>query len=68
MMNVYDITVPIYAESKEEALNAQKALYAFIDNYRQRGIAVSGNKISQAMTMLESSSFAKFQIENFLTR
>lgn len=67
-MNVYNITVPIYAESEQEAMEAQKALYNFVNRYRERNVAVTGNKVASALNRLESNPFIKSQIDNFLTK
>ena len=66
-MNVYQITIPVYAESKEEAEKAQDTLYGFVDRYRKRGIAVTGAKIYAALSMLNSNAFIKTHVDNFLT-
>ena len=66
-MNVYQITIPVYAESKEEAEKAQNTLYGFVDGYRKRGIAVKGAKIAAALSMLNSNAFIKTHVDNFLT-
>lgn len=67
-MNVYNITVPIYAESKQEAMEAQQALYSFINRYRERNVAVTGNKVAAALKNLESNPFIKSQVDNFLMK
>lgn len=67
-MNVYPITVPIYAESEQEAMEAQQALYNFVNRYRERNVAVTGNKVAAALKKLESSPFIKSQIDKFLTK
>ena len=66
-MNVYQITIPVYAESKEEAEKAQNTLYGFVDGYRKRGIAVTGAKIDAALNMLDGNPFIKTHVDNFLT-
>lgn len=67
-MQVYNITIPIYADSQEEAQKAQDALFGFVDRYRAKGIAVTGNKITGALNKLEGSAFVKSQIDNFLMK
>ena len=66
-MNVYQITIPVYAESKEEAEKAQNTLYRFVDRYRKGGIAVTGAKITSALSMLDGNPFIKTHVDNFLT-
>lgn len=65
-MKVFRITVPIYAESENEATMAQKALYDFVNAYREKNVAVTAKKISKAFKMLDSNAFIKTQIDNFL--
>ena len=67
-MNVYTITVPIYAESEQEAMEAQQALYNFVNRYRERNVAVTGSKVAAALKNLESNPFIKSQIDKFLTK
>lgn len=65
-MKVFRITIPIYAESENEATMAQKALYDFVNAYREKNVAVTAKKISKAFNMLNSNAFVKTQIDNFL--
>ena len=58
--------MPIYAESEDEAMMAQKALFDFVNAYREKNIAVTAKKISKAFNMLDGNSFVKTQIYNFL--
>lgn len=67
-MNVYTITVPIYAESEQEAMEAQQALYNFVNIYRERNVAVTGSKVAAALKNLESNPFIKSQIDKFLMK
>lgn len=67
-MNVYTITVPIYAESEQEAMEAQQALYNFVNRYRERNVAVTGSKVAAALKNLESNPFLKSQIDKFLMK
>lgn len=67
-MNVYNITIPIYAASEHEAKEAQAALFDFVSRYREKRIAVTGEKVTTALKKLESNAFIKSQIDNFLTR
>lgn len=67
-MNIYNITIPIYAENEQEAIEAQNALFNFVNRYREKNVAVTGNKIASALKRLDSSPFVKSQIDNFLTK
>lgn len=67
-MEIYNITVPIYALSKEEAESAQNALHSFVENYRNKNIAVTGSKIVHALSSLENNGFISIQVENFFRK
>lgn len=67
-MNVYNITVPIYADNEIEAKEAQNALFNFVNRYREKNVAVTGTKVAAALKKLESNAFIKSQIDNFLTK
>lgn len=67
-MNVYNITIPIYAENEQEAMEGQQALFDFVNRYRERNVAVTGRKIAAALKNLESSPFIKSQVDKFLTK
>lgn len=67
-MNVYNITIPIYAESKQEAQEAQDALFDFVKKYRDKNVAVTGNKVASALRKLQANPFIKSQIDNFLMK
>lgn len=67
-MNIYNITIPIYAATQEEADQAQRALRDFVSRYRDRGIAVTGNKVRDALASFSDNGFIRAQIDTFLTR
>lgn len=67
-MNVYNITVPIYAESEQEAMEGQQALFDFVSRYRERNVAVTGSKVAAALRNLEGNPFIKSQVDKFLTK
>lgn len=67
-MNVYNITIPIYAENEQEAAEAQNALFNFVNRYREKNVAVTGKKVASALQNLEGNAFVKSQIDNFLMR
>ena len=63
-MNVYPITVKIYAEDEQEAQRAQQALGQFVNDMGTLGIPVTGDKIAEAVPQWKSS-FVKSQIIRF---
>lgn len=65
-MNVYNITIPIYADNENEAQQASKALFNFVNGHRMRNIAVTGAKITKALNKINGNAFVKTQIDNFL--
>ena len=57
----------IYAESDKEVEDCRKAIGALIESYRQRGIAVTAEKLRQAIEKLvNGNSFVKNAVDNFL--
>lgn len=67
-MNVYNITIPIYAENENEAKEAQTALFNFVSRYREKNVAVTGFKVATALKKLESNAFIKSQIDKYLMK
>ena len=59
------ITFNIYAETDEEAEKGRKAIIEFINLVGQYGAKVSGNKIEEAVSKIDSNQFIKSQIINF---
>ena len=65
MEHIKPITFNIYAASEEEAERGRKAIIKFINILGQQGARVSGNKISEAVSKLNSSPFIATQIIKF---
>jgi len=61
-MNVYPITVKIYAEDEQEAQRAQQALGRFVNDMGTLGIPVTGNKIAEAVPKWNKNILVKNQI------
>ena len=61
-MNVYPITIKIYADSEQEAQMAQQALGQFVNDMGAMGIPVTGNKIAAAVPKWKQNSFVKSKI------
>lgn len=64
-MGIRNISFNIYAESEEEAEKGRMAIIRFINMMGQNGAMVSGKKISEAVTRLNSSPFIASQIIKF---
>jgi hypothetical protein len=57
----------IYAESDKEVEDCRKAIVALIESYRQRGIAVTAEKLRQAVDKLANGNLLiKNAVDNFL--
>ena len=67
-MEIRKIAFNIYAGSDEEAERGRKAIIQFINIMGQHGAMVSGDKISEAVSKLNSSPFITSQIINFFKR
>ena len=65
MEQIRQITFNIYASTDEEAERGRKAIISFINIMGQHGGKVSGNKIHEAVSRLNSSPFITSQIINF---
>lgn len=65
-MEGYRISFNIYADSEDEAKQAEQAIINFITAHAQEGRAVSAQKITSALSQWEKNPFVKSQIINFL--
>lgn len=61
-MQVYPITINIYAENEQEAEAARHALGGFVDALGKQGIPVTGNKIAEGVSHWDKNPFIKSQI------
>lgn len=61
-MNVYPITIKIYANDEQEAHRAQHALGQFVNDMGALGIPVTGNKIAEAVPQWNKNIIVKNQI------
>lgn len=64
-MKGFEIKFNVYANSKEEAERAQKAIIEFINDNAQEGRAVSANKIAEIVPRWKQNALIKQQIANF---
>lgn len=62
MMKGYEIRFNVYAESQEEADRTSAALRAFVDGKARLGIAVTADKIFQALERWKNS----YMVNNYL--
>lgn len=64
MLQVFPITVKIYAGDEQEAQRAQTALGEFVNAMGAMGIAVTGEKIAAAIPRWDKNPLVKNQIIN----
>jgi hypothetical protein len=64
-MNVYPITIKIYANDEQEAKRAQQALGQFVNDMGALGIPVTGDKIAEAVPRWNKNPIVKSQIINY---
>jgi hypothetical protein len=64
MLQVFPITVKIYATDEQEAERAQKALGEFVNDMCAMGIAVTGDKLAEAIPRWNKNPLVKNQIIN----
>lgn len=62
MLQVFPITVKIYATDEEEAQRAQQAMGQFVNDMGAMGIAVTGNKIADAIPRWNKNPLIRSQI------
>lgn len=66
-MQAKKLELYIYAESDKEVEECRKAIGGLIESYRQRGIAVTAEKLRQAVDKLANgNSLIKNAVDNFL--
>ena len=66
-MQAKKLEVYIYAESDKEVEECRKAIGGLIESYRQRGIAVTAEKLRQAVERLvNGNSLVKNAVDKFL--
>jgi hypothetical protein len=66
-MEAKKIEFYIYADSDNEVEQCRKAICDLIEEYRQRGIAITAGKIERAVNKLKSSnSLVRNAVDNFL--
>jgi len=61
-MNVYPISIKIYADDEQEAQLAQKALGQFVNDMGAMGIPVTGRKIADAIPRWNKNAYVKSRI------
>ena len=53
------VTFNVYANSQEEADNASKVLAEFVDNMAKQGVAVTADKLTQAVQSWGNNSLVR---------
>ena len=64
MLQVFPITVKIYATDEKEAQRAQQALGQFVNDMGALGIAVTGDKLAEAVSQWNKNPLVKNRIIN----
>ena len=63
-MNVYPITIKIYANDEQEAQRAQQALGQFVNDMGALGIPVTGDKVAEAVPKWNANALVRQQVIN----
>lgn len=63
-LQVYEIKFKLYAESQAEADALQAELLAFVREKREKGIAVTANKLIRALQQFKTNIF----VNNYLNQ
>lgn len=66
--NIRKISFNIYADTNEEAEKGRQAIIQFINILGQHGAKVSGNKLSDAVSLMQSTPFIATQIINYFKK
>ena len=61
-MNVYNVEIPIYAESDAEAAELRQTIVWFINLHRSNGRAVTAKKVSDAIKQWDKNFLVKQRI------
>ncbi len=61
-MQPFPITFYVYCENEAEAKELEKALYNFVNDKREQGVAVRAAKLTEALTKYKNNFF----VTNFL--
>lgn len=56
-MQQYNVTIPVYADSAENAENFAKAFYLFVDEKRTQGIAITAERLTGALKKYKDNFF-----------
>ena len=64
-MEIKNISFNIYSSSDEEAERGRQAIITFINIMGQHGAKVTGDKMAEAVALMQSTPFIAAQIINF---
>ena len=61
-MKLYNVTIPVYADSEEDAQQASSALSRFVGEVKEQGRAVTAKGLANAAGRWQSNAFVKNEI------
>lgn len=61
-MKLYQVTIPVYADSEEEAQQASSMLSQFVGEVKAQGRAVTAKGLATAAGRWQSNAFVKNEI------
>lgn len=61
-MRLYNVTIPVYADSEQDAQQAANALAAFVSEVKQQGRAVTAKGVADAASKWQRNAFVKNEI------
>lgn len=64
MLQVHEISFKVYAESKAEADALQTEMIAFVRDKREKGVAVTANKLLRALQTFKNNPFINNYLNN----
>lgn len=64
MLQVHEISFKVYAESRAEADALQTEMMAFVRDKREKGVAVTANKLLRALQTFKNNPFINNYLNN----
>jgi hypothetical protein len=61
-MRLYNVTIPVYADSEQDAQQAANALAAFVSEVKQQGRAVTAKGVADAASKWQRNAIVRNEI------
>ena len=67
-MRLYNVTIPVYADSEQDAQQAANALAAFVSEVKQQGRALTAKGVADAASKWQRNAFVKNEILKYFPK